>query len=207
MSDAKHTATDNVREPVLFDILRLPASVGSEVIPEREKAFQALWQKSSNTIRQSQNTLGETVLHVMAANDFDGLIRQVLTDTPALSAIAMRYNSHNYPIHTAISSGALKAAEALYEADSNTATYVNADGQLPLHLAAQSGTKAMLTLCCEQHTGDIDAVDGEGLTALALLRSRFDLTPDEQKDFEACLLAKGAKEDKINLQGTTRMDF
>jgi len=194
-------------EPPLFNVLRLSITAGPEVIPGREKIFNQLWEATAPEIRMCHDKQGSTVLHLMAANGFDGLTREVLGKEPRLASRPKPYNSREYPIHTAIIHGDLNVAEALFDTDAATSTYMNVKEQLPLHLAAQSSSKEMLELCCAKYTGDIDQVDREGRTALALLRGRANLTESEQADFEMCLISKGAQEDNIDLSRTTQINF
>ncbi|MCH9756169.1 MAG: ankyrin repeat domain-containing protein [Gammaproteobacteria bacterium] len=181
-------------EPALFGVLRLSAAAGPEVIPGRERIFNQLWDVTTPEIRVCQDKLGGTILHLMAADGFDKLTREVLAKEPGLASKHLFDNTRDYPIHTAIGNGYLDVAEALFDLDPETATYLNVSDQCPLHLAAQSASKEMLELCCTQHIGDINQVDINGRTALALLRGRGDLTEDEKTDFEGCLVAKGAQE-------------
>jgi len=198
---------NNAGEPALFTVLRLSMMAGPEVIPGREAIFNVLWDVTAPEIRTGQDAQGATVLHLMAANGFTDLMREILKKEPGLASIPKLYNAQEYPIHTAIINGDRASAEVLFELDPATASYTNVTQQLPLHLAAQSGNKDMLELCCAKHTGDIDKSDRDGKTPLGLLRGRMDLTEDEKKDFEVCLIAQGAQEDKINSRRSSRMEF
>ncbi|MDF1684334.1 MAG: ankyrin repeat domain-containing protein [Legionellaceae bacterium] len=194
-------------EPPLFNVLRLSMMAGPEVIPGREEIFNLLWDVTAPEIRTGQDKQGVTVLHLMAANGFDGLMREVLGKEPKLASKHKLHNAREYPIQTAIINGDVEAAKVLFDLDPATSTYMNVTGQTPLHLAAQSSNKAMIDLCCEKYTGNIDKPDRDGRTPLGLLRARMNLTNDEQKDFETCLIAKGAQKEQINSRRTSRMEL
>lgn len=194
-------------EPPLFNVLRLSMMAGPEVIPGREEIFNLLWDVTAPEIRTGQDKQGATVLHLMAANGFTDLMREVLIKEPELASIPKLYNAREYPIHTAIINGDFASAETLFDLDPATPSYMNVTDQTPLHLAAQSGNKDIIELCCSKHTGNIDMADRDGRTPLGLLRGRMDLTKDEQKAFEACLIAQGAQEEKINSRRSSRMEF
>ncbi|MDF1827691.1 MAG: ankyrin repeat domain-containing protein [Legionellaceae bacterium] len=198
---------NNAGEPPLFAVLRLSMMAGPEVIPEREAIFNVLWDVTAPEIRTGQDKQGATVLHLMAANGFDGLMCEVLEKEPGLAAKHKLYNAREYPIHTAIINGDLAAAKTLFDLDPATPTYMNSTEQLPLHLAAQSSNKEMLEFCCAKHIDEIDKPDRDGRTPLGLLRGRMDLTEQEQKDYEVCLLAQGAQQEQINSRRTSRVEF
>ncbi len=198
---------NNAGEPPLFNVLRLSIRAGSEVIPGREEIFNLLWDVTASEVRTGQDKQGGTVLHLMAANGFDGLMRKILEKEPKLASKHKLYNAREYPIHTAIINGDQKAAEVLFDLDPATSSYTNVTDQSPLHLAAQSSNKKMSDLCCENYTGNIDKPDRDGRTPLGLLRGRMNLTADELKDYEDCLISQGAQKEQVNSRRTSRMEF
>ncbi len=195
---------NKMRAAPLFCALNLPMSATRADIPEHEAVFKLLWEHTAPEIRTGQDELGSTVLHLMAIHGFDRLADDVLQQAPQLSCMARSYHTQDYPIHSAILNDQCAVAVILLARDAQTWTYLNALGQTPLHVAAQSGSKALLMICCEHHQGDIDQVDREGQTALALLRGRHDLTATQCSDFEQCLLAKGARAEHIQHLGITQ---
>ena len=198
---------NKVGVPPLFSVLKLPMSTTCDEILDRENIFRLLWETTEPAIRLGRDELGGTVLHLIAIHGFDCLAQEVLRAAPQLSSIARRYHNQDYPIHTAILNGQYEIAKILFDLDAETSTYLNALEQLPLHVAALCGSKAILTLCCEHYKGDIDQLDRDGQTALAVLRERFSVTEEQKRDFEQCLIAKGAKASNINRSGITQLGF
>jgi ankyrin repeat protein len=188
--------------PPLFSVLKLPISATPDQILDREEIFWLLWSNTSPDIRLGLDESGGTVLHLIAAHGFDRLAYKILEEEPQLSSIARRFHNQDYPIHTALLNGQYTVAKVLFDLDSQTSNYLNAHEQLPLHVAAQCGSKAIWMLCCDRINGDdINQVDIDGHTALALLSGRFTLTAEERRNFEQYIIEKGARTSEILNRG------
>ena len=183
---------NKVGVPPLFSVLKPSMSSTPQQMVERERIFMLLWDKTAPDIRLGQDESGATVLHLMAVHGFDRLAHLILEKEPQLSSIAKRFQNQDYPIHTAILNGQYEVAKSLFDLDVQTSFYVNALEQSPLHIAAQCGSKAMWKLCCERFIAhDIEHVDRNGHTALALLRGRFALTEEELTEYEQYIPRSG----------------
>ncbi len=192
-------------QPPLFNALELSMAEGAEARPPKEAIFRALWVHTNPSIRLGSDSDGNTVLQLMARYGFAELAEERLNDAPRLAEKANI--AGNYPIHTAILSAQQAVAEKLFSADSNTSTYQDAKGRTPLHLAARHGSLDMVKLCClaaRAAGANIDAMDGEGMTALAFAMDGSGRQDDTIRDY---LIEAGAKERAVNFDARTQMRF
>ena len=153
-------------QPPLFNALECSMSEGAEVIPAKEKIFEALWQASTPDTRSIQDKAGHTVLHVMAHYGFDKLMQKVLHEQPSLASKFILSN-RQYPIHTAILNNNIEAVRVLCELDPEAVARTTYKDESALHFAARYGSKAMMETCFEHYDGNIDATDSAGKTPLA----------------------------------------
>ena len=185
-------------QPPLFSILYRGGLESPEKIAAREEAFNLLWDATSPAIRTSQDKQGNTVLQLMAVYGFDELASKVLKEAPGLASRYMK-TSGEYPIHTAILNGRLGVAEVLFNADAETANRKTFKLCTPLHYAARYGSQAMVELCCEHQKNNLNALNREGKTPLALANST------EIQDY---LITQGADETLVDLRASTmRREF
>ncbi len=180
----------------LHAVLRCSPGETSELRAAREADFLALWRQASPEERQQRDAEGDTVLHLIARHDLDRLVRQVLTDEPALSSIP---NSRKglYPIHLAVVGANNEVARVLFELDEASATYATYKRELAMHIAAREGTEATMKLCCDRHNGDIDVLNFHGQSPLACA------IQSGNEETEHYLRERGAKEGLVDTRGVT----
>ncbi|MDF1683080.1 MAG: ankyrin repeat domain-containing protein [Legionellaceae bacterium] len=188
---------NNANETPLFSCLKCNISDTPEIKATREQIFGLLWDKSSEQLMHQDNE-GNTVLQLMAVDDYHNLIRTCLNQAPQLSGMHARFQNGVYPIHNAILNNAYASAQALFESDNNTSQYLDDQAQSPLHYAARYGTLEMVQLCCKHQKDEINAYDKEEKTALNWAK---DSGADDA--IINYLVQQGAEEnDDANLYGT-----
>lgn len=157
---AKATVLNINAQPPLFSALMLPIAHPQQLTQAKERIFRLL-EESAPEMMKHQDSDGNTVFHLMAAQGFVSLLKEYIEKYPSVTLISN--NQGQFPIHSSILNNQLLATQLLSTVD---AAYRLKDpfGQTPLHYAARYGDKEMLSLLC--HPDSLNAQDTEGKTPL-----------------------------------------
>lgn len=150
----------------LFSTLMLPILHDNELIQNKIKIFRLL-RDTGNLDLKHQDDSGNTVLHQMAAHDFEVLIKEILETNIELAYI--KNNHTHYPIHTAILNNQIQNVILLLKTK-DVETLADSKGWVALHYAARYSGNEILQLCCDLST-NIDRTDELGRSALMLATS------------------------------------
>lgn len=150
-------------ESPILSALRMPMLHDDRLKENKTKIFRLLKDAAPATVT-SQDSNGDTVLHLMATHGFLALIPELLQTHAELAYVNNKHT--HYPIHTAILNNQIDCARLLLKQE-GVATLTDSNGWTPLHYAARHGGKNMVAMCCE-HTEDLNAPDFLGRTPLML---------------------------------------
>ncbi len=146
---------------VLHDLLRLPLIIEQGELAKQIAEFRRLFNEASESDVISQDTSGETILHLMAKNPvFIELSKEVIKKYPQL--LSIRNHVGIYPIHTAILNQNSKQLEFLLSIDGPR---TDTRDRTIIHHGVNASPE-ILDLCCNAAPELISEVDGEGYTAL-----------------------------------------
>lgn len=176
----------------LFSALFLPILHNDELKRNKIKIFALLMEKEPQLVKH-QDESGNTVLHQMASQGFETLIKEILKRNPDLARI--KNNHSHYPIHTAILNNQNECVKLLLEVK-DTEILADANGWVPLHYAARYGGNEILKQCCDV-SADIDITDKLGRSPLMLAAALGRLFAVK------ALIGRGAQIDLTDLQGFT----
>lgn len=109
-----------------------------------------------------QDQEGDTLLHLLAMQQFDHLLAQVLKANSQLAFI--KNNNEIFPVHTAILNHQREALDLLLAIEGGD-KLGDKQNRLPIHYAALYGDSKMVASCC-RNKENINARDDEGKTPL-----------------------------------------
>jgi ankyrin repeat protein len=147
----------------LFSALFVPILHDANWIKSKEVIFKDLLPCAPELLFEP-DIAGDTVIHQMAAQGFDELIKEILSTHPKLAFI--KNNASVYPVHTAILNqkfGPLKTLLAI----PGVSTLVDSKKRIPLHYAARYGNALVIEQCCLA-TKDLNMLDQNHKTPLLL---------------------------------------
>ena len=150
----------------LFSTLMVPVLHDDELKPNKIKIFRLLRDKGGQDITH-QDDSGNTVLHQMAAHNFEVLFKEILESNVEL--VYIKNNHTHYPIHTAILNNQIQNVKLLLNVK-DVETLADSKGCVALHYAAIYSENEMLQLCCDLST-NIDSTDALGRSPLLLAAS------------------------------------
>lgn len=147
----------------VFSALVLPMVYEDEVKESKIKIYQFLKETAPDTLNQLDEN-GDSVLQMMAINDFTTLMEGVLRSN---NALAYKANNHShFPVHTAILNNNLESVRILLKENDMT-NAADSKKRLPIHYAARYGGEEMLALCFDA-SSNIDPLDIQGKTPFML---------------------------------------
>lgn len=147
----------------LFSALILPVLYDEQLRQNKIKIFKLLKDKGNQLLNHRDDN-GNTVLHQMALQGFDELLKETLATNGDLAYI--KNNHTHYPIHTAILNNKIQSAILLLQVKDGT-TLTDSKGCSPLHYAARYANKPLMEECCKFIT-NTDPLDFLGRTPLML---------------------------------------
>lgn len=150
----------------LYSALALSGVHEPSLIEDKKAIFTRLLALTPDVLAH-QNRQGETVLHRMAKNGFEGLLPQVLSSEANESLLFIKNTSGQCPIHTAVLNGRIQVAQALLKHD-QVSSLLDDEGHLPLHLAASVGSFEMVKLCLKAYPEGLEVKDEREKTPLDL---------------------------------------
>lgn len=110
---------------------------------------------------EHQDSNGDSVFHLMAAQGFVSLLKENLEK---YSKLSLCINNHgHYPIHTSILNNQFPVTQILLTIKGNY-LLKDAHEQTPLHYAARYGNAEMVDICI--HADNLNTLDTEGKTPL-----------------------------------------
>ena len=194
--EVENNQVEAVLQLSLLDVLRCSPGEALEVRAAREARFLTLWVQASSEERLQHNAEGDTVLHLIARHDFDGLVRTVLTDESTLASTP-NPRERLYPVHLAVEGEENNVAKVLFELDEYSSEHMTYKRNLAMHFAAREGTEATMKLCCDHHKGNIDVLNLHGQSPLACA------IQSENAETMDYLRANGAKDSLVDTRGVT----
>lgn len=164
-----------VNQQTLNHRLRLPIfqSLSMANTPEIKNQKIAIYRLLQSSLPQEAlfkpDIDGNTIVHQMALNGFDDLIRELIQQK-ALHTLLMQPNLKQHrPIHVAIFQGQLAVVDCLFKHHLNQKEQLQGHkSRMPTHYAAESGNEAMVELCCEADPESVHQLDSEGKTPWAI---------------------------------------
>lgn len=180
----------------LFSALILPVLHDDQQRQNKIKIFKLLKDKGNQPLNHRDDN-GNTVLHQMALQGFDDLLKETLATNGDLAYI--KNNHTHYPIHTAILNNKIQSAILLLRVKDGT-TLTDSNGWTPLHYAARFANKPLMEECCKFSTNK-DPIDFLGRTPLMLAAELGRLSAVQT------LIAHGAKTDLTDSEGFSILHY
>jgi ankyrin repeat protein len=147
----------------IFSALVLPIDYEAEEQESKVKIYQFLKETAPDTLNQLDKN-GDSVLQMMAVNDFSTLMEELLSTDKAL---AYKANNHShFPVHTAILNNNLESVRIILKENDMT-NAADSKKRLPIHYAARYSGEEMVALCFDA-SNTIDPLDIEGKTPFML---------------------------------------
>ena len=166
--------------------LTVPSFSSDRVKTKKISMYHLLKERMPQLVNQADKS-GNTVVHLMAQNDFVDLIIVLKEENPQLLLLRNRF--HESALHTALLSGQIAAATLLASVP-GLLTLPDRNGEIPLHYASTLGNVGVLKACTVPDS-DIDFRDHYGRTAVhfAALSGKLDAVK-ALVDLKASLILK-----------------
>ncbi|RUR16260.1 hypothetical protein ELY21_13340 [Legionella sp. km535] len=180
----------------LFSALIVPILHDAQLRQNKVKIFNLLKDKGNQPLNHQDNN-GNTVLHQMALQGFDELIKETLATDGELAYI--KNNHTHYPIHTAILNNKFESTLLLLQVKDGT-TLTDSKGCSPLHYAARYSNQPLIEECCKLSINK-DPLDFLGRTPLMLAAELGRLSAVQT------LIAHGARTDLTDSEGFSVLHY
>lgn len=147
----------------LYSALFLPMIYEPELKKKKIAIYELLRSKAPELIIE-EDTSGNTVMDLMAANGFESLIADLVEKNH--SALFHANNYTRFPIHVAILNHQLDITKELLKAKGMTGV-IDSQASTPLHYAVMYTDEPFVAACCDAGS-KLEAQDNRGRTALLL---------------------------------------
>ena len=188
--------TNAQKQYPINSVLFVPMLYEDGLIERKEMIFKDLFASAPDIVNQHDKD-GNTVMHQMAAHEFDAVMSWLLSSNPELAFL--KNNASLYPVHTAILNQQIAALNLLLDID-GVAALGDAEKRVPLHYAARYGTAEMVERCW-QATDDINIRDVADKTPLLWAAEA------DNKDALEILMKHGADATLVDYQGYTILHY
>lgn len=187
----------NVRKQFpIQSALFVPMLHDNGLIARKEIIFNELLTAAPDVINE-HDADGNTVLHIMAAHEFENLVASIVAGNSALALL--KNNASLYPVHTAILNQQPGILSLLLGIE-GVAELGDSENRVPLHYAARYGTADMVERCCLA-SGDINVRDGADKTPLLWAAE------DGNQEALQILMKHGADATLADYQGFTILHY
>lgn len=158
-----------------FSALTLPVLKSPQLKSRKIKIYQEL-QRALPIFKETPDSNGDTVCHLMAVNGFHTLVKDCLNINSGF-ALFQNHNGQT-PLHTAILHNQLACANLLF-AVPDASKVADSKKRVPLHYAARNGSLEMIRLACD-YSVNLNSCDTDGKTAFILATERKRLSAMEE---------------------------
>lgn len=173
----------------VYSALVMAISDTPELKKKKCEIFHLLVEK--NDFLSAVDSSGETIMHLMALNGFDNLIKEVLRQRSKLAFDCNNFS--RYPIHIAILNKQAAAVKELLQVE-GMSEVADENNRNPLHYAAMHSGGQILKECIAA-SKNIDALDTFLRTALLLAAESGNLTAVQE------LIKNKARIDAVDCYG------